>query len=269
MRRVAAVVGEHKVQVTELALRDWTEDFLNRLKALIAGEDGGGGQVQHRVLAPRAHVQCPTLTLWKQVVDYDHKYSVVAVDCTVELAPEFPSLSSGEGKEEALEKVKAMLGLQRNHSLRNMYAFDPSGKIKLYGTPTEMVQDYLEIRLKLYHRRKRRDVCRMRSNALRLANQVGARLRYMSVSSCSASDASQRISLSLVPPLLVTLSARINLHAHSPTLFLPLHLLLAFLNRNALAVCRSGSWTWCRTGAYRSRKARARWTGSGSRRKQS
>lgn len=144
------VVGEHKVQVTELALRDWTEDFLNRLKALIAGEDGGGGQV----------------------VDYDHKYSVVAVDCTVELAPEFPSLSSGEGKEEALEKVKAMLGLQRNHSLRNMYAFDPSGKIKLYGTPTEMVQDYLEIRLKLYHRRKRRDVCRMRSNALRLANQV-------------------------------------------------------------------------------------------------
>lgn len=36
----------------------------------------------------------------------------------------------------------------------NMVMFDPQGKIKKYSTPEEVIEDFYDVRLEYYHKRK-------------------------------------------------------------------------------------------------------------------
>lgn len=57
-------------------------------------------------------------------------------------------------KKDGLEKAFKCVG---KLSTSNMVMFDPHGKIKKYTTPEEVIEDFYDIRLDYYHKRKVRD----------------------------------------------------------------------------------------------------------------
>lgn len=65
-------------------------------------------------------------------------------------------------KKEGLEKAFKMTG-KLNTS--NMVMFDPQGKIKKYFTPEEVIEDFYDVRLEYYHKRKVRLRFRLRRQA--------------------------------------------------------------------------------------------------------
>lgn len=58
-------------------------------------------------------------------------------------------------KKEGLEKAFKVTG---KISTSNMVMFDPQGKIKKYATPEEVVEDFYDVRLEYYHKRKVRSL---------------------------------------------------------------------------------------------------------------
>jgi hypothetical protein len=54
-------------------------------------------------------------------------------------------------KKEGIEKV---FKLSANLSITNMVCFDPSGKIKKYSTPEQILDDFYDVRLAYYQKRK-------------------------------------------------------------------------------------------------------------------
>lgn len=54
-------------------------------------------------------------------------------------------------KKEGIEKVFKLAG---NLSITNMVCFDPLGKIKKYSTPEQILDDFFDVRLAYYQKRK-------------------------------------------------------------------------------------------------------------------
>lgn len=126
-----------KIHVTELPVGYWTEDFKELIESLIEpGVDKDGKKIQ------------------PIIKDYDDMSKDTNVDFTITFQ---------KGKLEELEASKAehdcnglekLLKLYTTTSTTNMHLFDANDKLKKYNNIEEIIDDYFETRLNLYHKRK-------------------------------------------------------------------------------------------------------------------
>lgn len=75
----------------------------------------------------------------------------MTVSFKIHLAAPAKSMIKSEGVEKAFK-------LSSHLTTSNMVAFDAHGKIKKYNTPEEILEDFYDVRLDFYHRRKVRQV---------------------------------------------------------------------------------------------------------------
>jgi len=130
-------VGSDKIRVTELPVGLWTETFKEHLEELIdPGVDKEG----------------------KKIVPVIKDYDDMSKDTTVDFTITFQ-----KGKIEEFETTKCdydcnglekLLKLYTTNTTTNMHLFDADDKLKKYERVEEIIDDYFETRLKMYHIRK-------------------------------------------------------------------------------------------------------------------
>ncbi|CAN1342380.1 DNA topoisomerase 2 [Linum perenne] len=142
-------VDETTIKVTELPIRTWTENFREFLKSVTEGLKDENGNVPKDPLIKGFH---------EQGDDY-------AFEFTITLSEEKVLQARSEG---LLKKFK----LTSSINTSNMHLFDPSGRIKKYDNPEQVIEEFFHLRLEYYDKRKKTKLAALELELLRLSNKV-------------------------------------------------------------------------------------------------
>jgi DNA topoisomerase-2 len=116
--------GDNEVEITELPIRLWTQDFKDKLVDIIKAE------------------KCPS---W--IKEYDDYNTHKKVHFIVRMEEKFMKAALEEGLE---EKFK----LTRSVATSNLVAFDAEGRITKYASAEDILKEFFQVRIKFYERRK-------------------------------------------------------------------------------------------------------------------
>ena len=133
--------GENEVEITELPVRLWTQDFKDRLEEIIKAE------------------KVPSF-----IKDYTEYNTPAKVHFIIKM--EEKKMSENVGKLEELFK------LSKTMATSNLVAFDAQGRIHKYATPLDIMEEFYHVRLRMYQKRKQHLLNEMRSELERLTNQA-------------------------------------------------------------------------------------------------
>jgi DNA topoisomerase-2 len=130
-------IGVDKIHVTELPVGFWTEDFKELIESLIEpGVDKDGKKIQ------------PILK------DYDDMSKDTNIDFTITFQKGKLDELEAVTSEHDCNGVEKLLKLYTTNTTTNMHLFDANDKLKKYDNVEEIINDYFETRLQLYHKRK-------------------------------------------------------------------------------------------------------------------
>ncbi|KAG0227897.1 DNA topoisomerase 2 [Actinomortierella wolfii] len=120
------IFGDDTVQITELPIRTWTSPYKEQLDSWVAGTEKQPAWIK----------------------DYRDDGTLSRINLTLTFAPEQLRKANANGE---LGKNLKLIG---SISTSNMVCFDPQGRIKKYSSPEEIIQDFYDVRLEFYRKRK-------------------------------------------------------------------------------------------------------------------
>ena len=139
---------EDKVRITELPIGTWTMPYITFLEGLVDGITDKTGKKIPPVLK-----------------DFKSNSTEVAVDITVQ----FPKGALSDMSNEAIEKT---LKLTTTVSSSNMHMFNAECKLHKYETVAEIIDEFYEVRLSTYVKRKANQVKVMENKLVKLSNRA-------------------------------------------------------------------------------------------------
>jgi DNA topoisomerase-2 len=120
--------GDNEVEITELPIRVWTQDFKNKLVEIIKGE------------------KTPSF-----IKDYDDYNTHEDVHFVIRMEDKYMKAALEEGLEEKFKLTKSI-------ATSNLVAFDAEGRITKYATVEDIMKEFYAIRIKFYEKRKVRSL---------------------------------------------------------------------------------------------------------------
>lgn len=118
--------GDNEVEVTELPIRMWTQDFKDRLVEIIKAEKAGS-------------------TPW--IKDYEDYNDHNNVHFVIRMEDKHMKQALDEGLEQKFKLTKSI-------ATSNLVAFDAEGRITKYAGVEDIMKEFYGIRLKFYEKRK-------------------------------------------------------------------------------------------------------------------
>ncbi|EKV07062.1 DNA topoisomerase 2 [Penicillium digitatum] len=134
--------GEKEVEITELPLRTWTQDFKDKLEEIIKAE------------------KVPSF-----IKDYRDYNTHTKVHFIIQLDEKHMKAALSEGLEEKFKLTKSI-------ATTNLVAFDPEGRITKYATVDDILKEFYVVRLKYYERRKQFQLSNLQRELEKLSNQA-------------------------------------------------------------------------------------------------
>jgi len=122
---VAQRKGETTIEITELPVKKWTQEYKEFLAKMVEGEEGKAGRLD-------------------DFKEY-HTENSVHFSCTG------PKESLDAMEKEGLEKV---FKLRSSLATSNIMLFDEEAKIKRYNTEVDLLNEFAALRLRMYQKRK-------------------------------------------------------------------------------------------------------------------
>lgn len=136
-------LNETTVEITELPIRTWTQTYKEQLESWRVGTD--------------------------KVPPMIKGYKGYHTDTTVHFVIEMSEKALAEAEAEGLEKV---FKTSTTQSLSNMVCFDKAGRIRKYESPEEILQDFYDLRLEYYVKRKEYLADQLNAELDKLSNQA-------------------------------------------------------------------------------------------------
>ncbi|KAL4780308.1 DNA topoisomerase [Aspergillus varians] len=136
-------ISEKEVEVTELPIRTWTQDFITRLEEMIKADK--------------------TPSLIKDYKDYNTNSDVQMV-----LQLDEKNIKAPLTQELLEEKFK----MNKTVATSNLVAFDPEGRITKYNSVEDILKEFFALRLKFYEKRKQYQLSQMQTDLDKLTNQA-------------------------------------------------------------------------------------------------
>ncbi|KAJ5814553.1 DNA topoisomerase II eukaryotic-type [Penicillium riverlandense] len=134
--------GDKEVEITELPIRTWTQDFKDKLEDIIKAE------------------KVPSFI--KDYKDYNTHHKVHFV---IQLDEKHMQAALSEGLEEKFKLSKTI-------ATTNLVAFDPEGRITKYASVDDILKEFFTLRLKFYERRKQHQLSELQRDLDKLSNQA-------------------------------------------------------------------------------------------------
>ncbi|KAL4914983.1 DNA topoisomerase [Aspergillus aurantiobrunneus] len=136
-------ISDKEVEVTELPIRTWTQDFINRLEDMIKADK--------------------TPSMIKDYRDYNTNSEVHMV-----LQLDEKNIKVPLTQEVLEDKFK----LSKTVATSNLVAFDPEGRITKYNSVEDILKEFFALRLKFYERRKQYQLNQLQTELEKLTNQA-------------------------------------------------------------------------------------------------
>lgn len=134
--------GDKEVEITELPIRTWTQDFKDKLEDIIKAE------------------KVPSF-----IKDYRDYNTHSKVHFVIQLDEKNLKNALSEGLEEKFKLSKTI-------ATSNLVAFDPEGRITKYSTVDDILKEFYTVRLKYYERRKQHQLSEFQRELEKLSNQA-------------------------------------------------------------------------------------------------
>ncbi|KAJ6157931.1 DNA topoisomerase II eukaryotic-type [Penicillium chermesinum] len=134
--------GDKEVEITELPIRVWTQDFKDKLEEIIKAE------------------KVPSF-----IKDYKDYNTHSKVHFVIQLDEKNMKTALSEGLEEKFKLSKTI-------ATTNLVAFDAEGRITKYATVDDILKDFYTVRLKYYERRKQHQLSELQRELEKLTNQA-------------------------------------------------------------------------------------------------
>lgn len=116
--------SDTELEITELPIRVWTQDFKERIVTIIKGEK-----------------------VTSFIKDYDDYNTHRDVHFVLRMEEKHMKAALEEGLEEKFKLSKTI-------ATSNLVAFDPEGRITKYATVEDIMKEFYAIRIKFYEKRK-------------------------------------------------------------------------------------------------------------------
>ncbi|KAJ5190194.1 DNA topoisomerase II eukaryotic-type [Penicillium cinerascens] len=134
--------GDKEVEITELPIRTWTQDFKDKLEEIIKAE------------------KVPSF-----IKDYRDYNTHSKVHFVIQLDEKNMKSALSGGLEEKFKLSKTI-------ATTNLVAFDPEGRITKYSTVDDILKEFYTVRLKYYERRKQHQLSELQKELEKLSNQA-------------------------------------------------------------------------------------------------
>lgn len=136
-------IDDEKIEITELPVKMWTQNFKERLEEILKGEK--------------------TPSFIKDYVDYNSPSKVHFII----------TMASREAMQKALaEGLENKFKLSTTITTTNLVAFDPEGRINKYATVEDIMKEFYHVRLKYYQERKKVLLIDLGEELKKLSNQA-------------------------------------------------------------------------------------------------
>lgn len=187
------VLNDKQVQITELPIGTWTEDYKHFLEDLLQfeynEEDGADGKKKRRgsvssvssdtkkastkakasktasAPPPKPKGSCP-------VKDYVDMSTDVSVDFTITFAPGFINKLIGMKGDHDCNGLEKFLKLYTTNTNTNMHMFDEHEKLVKYSNVKEIIDHFMKVRFKTYEARKAYQVEALAKELMVLSNKA-------------------------------------------------------------------------------------------------
>lgn len=137
-----SMTGDNEVEITELPIRVWTQDFKDKLEEIIKAE------------------KVPSF-----IKDYKDYNTNSRVHFIIQLDEKNAAKALGDGLEEKFKLSKTI-------ATSNLVAFDAEGRITKYNSVHEIMREFYSVRIKFYEKRKQYLLSEMQRALDRLTNQA-------------------------------------------------------------------------------------------------
>ena len=144
-------IGEDKIRITELPVGTWTMPYTTFLEGLMDGTTDKAG----KKVAP-------------VIKDFTSLCTEVQVDITVV----FPKGKLAELEQSGSDGVEKLLKLSTTVSSTNMHMFNSEFKLHKYTSVEEIIDDFYQVRMATYQKRKDSLIADMRRLLVKLSNRA-------------------------------------------------------------------------------------------------
>ena len=142
---VVKKLNDTTVEITELPIHKWTQNYKAELEQMIAGDKEG----KEGIIKVTSYFPLDSFFLidFLKLKDYKEHHDNLNVHFIVTMSAKDMEKAEAQG---LLEFFK----LTSKINTSNMICFDFEGKIKKYDSPEEILEDFYPIRLAYYQKRK-------------------------------------------------------------------------------------------------------------------
>jgi DNA topoisomerase II len=134
--------GDNEIEVTELPVRYWTQDFKEKLEEIIKAEK--------------------TPSFVKDYIDYNTPDRVHFI---IKMEDKHMANAVAKGLEETFKLFKSQ-------ATTNLVAFDAQGRIHKYATVLDIMEEFYHVRLRYYQKRKAHQLEVMHKELSKMTNQA-------------------------------------------------------------------------------------------------
>ena len=147
-------IGENKIHITELPLGQWTEDYKIYLETLMDNKK-----------KDKAYIK-----------DFTDLSTDITIDFTIEFysgcIKELMATTSISGNAISISGLEKYLKLYTTHSTTNMHLFDAKECLRKFESPSQIIEEYYEVRLAFYDKRKKYQVNALENELVVVSNKA-------------------------------------------------------------------------------------------------
>jgi DNA topoisomerase II len=142
------MISDDTLEITELPIRTWTQSYKEQIEAWVVGSDKNPALVKVSGLPWHFRGVGTTCADDKRgSQEYREYHMHTTVHFIITLTKEGQSTIAKDGVEKTFR-------LSSTISTSNMVVFDSEGKIRKYSTPEQILDDFYDLRLSYYQKRK-------------------------------------------------------------------------------------------------------------------
>jgi len=147
------IIGVDKIQITELPIGVWTDDYKKFLETLLEDVSKKGNK--------------------KQIIkNYTDMSTDTEIDITIKLAHGVMQKMLPKIANYGCNQLEKVLGLYTTRTTTNMNLFNSDQQLNKYTTVYDIINDYYDIRYKLFIKRKKHQIDMLEKDMVKLSNKA-------------------------------------------------------------------------------------------------
>ena len=154
IKGVYKIIGVDKIQITELPIGEWTDDYKNYLESLI---DDSTSKKKKKTPIIRNYTDMSTDT---------------EVDITIQLVSGVMSNLLPKKVDYGCNQLEKILNLYTTKTTTNMHLFNSKQQLKKYITVYDIINDYFDVRYNLFIKRKAYQLLVLKQIMVKLSNKA-------------------------------------------------------------------------------------------------